>query len=125
MEHPHFVVAFDIGRESYRAWPSGAFGLLFLAIGVIWWSIAWRVRNAQGIRRGRICTAFAACWVIAAFGSSYRAHWALRRDLLRGHYEIAEGRVEDFASGKKGESFRVGDHRYSYSENDVTSASTP
>ncbi|HEX3069005.1 MAG TPA: hypothetical protein VHX14_10555 [Thermoanaerobaculia bacterium] len=115
----HYYTAFDVTASGYRNWWFPAFGLIFVAIGLLW-SLVTR-RGSQKVRTGGVIyLGFAVLWVGPTFITTYRDYRQLSRALSTKSYEVVEGQVTDFISLPKVERFRVGSHTYEYSDFTVT-----
>ena len=123
-----YVTVFDASALPLRNWSTPAFGLIFVAIGLV-----LVVRPTILPFRGRLVRRpvfrwfyliFASLWTLVALLTtsldSYRACGALKS----GDYEVVEGRVENFTpmpwEGHADESFDVNGVRFSYSDYEIT-----
>lgn len=124
-----YEVVFDLAEEGYRQWPLGAFGVLFIAVGVALLVIGPRLaRGWMSARFYRVFSlyflGFAVVWTAAAFGATYREYRRLSAALETGQFEVVEGPVREFVpmplAGHAMESFVVDGRRFEYSDYVVT-----
>ena len=121
-----YVTVFDAAAEPLRNWWFPAFGLIFVAMGILLVfkpeTLNTRVVQRAGFRWFMLI--FPVGWTMAsglAIGlDSYKAGRALRT----GNYKIVEGRVENFApmpwAGHAEETFDVNGVHFAYSDYVVT-----
>lgn len=125
-----FVKVFDVLDSGFRTWTFSAFGLVFVALGVLLF-VGPRLIKATGIpllapqptwqRYFRhVFLGFAILWTLITFGSTYsehRRHQVLARS---NSCRIVEGPVENFVpmpyGGHANESFAVANVRFEYSD---------
>jgi|1186.fasta_scaffold20337_3 hypothetical protein len=121
-----YVTVFDAAAEPLRNWWFPAYGLIFVAMGLL---LAFKPEalNARVVQRAGFrwfVLIFAVGWTLAcglAIGlDSYKASRALRT----GDYKVVEGRVENFApmpwAGHGDETFDVNGVHFAYSDYTVT-----
>jgi len=124
-----YVTVFDIAQKPFEWWGS-AFGLVFIAIGVVLIRFGPQIdRFASGAPArivGWFFVIFASGWTLLAFGSTYTKYLEYRHAYQDGQYSIVEGLVEDFRpmpyEGHKEECFRVGQKQFCYSDYEVSPA---
>jgi hypothetical protein len=124
----NFQLVFDADQAGYRQWWFPAFGLIFVAVGLV--MLAYRRMNPSSgrTRWSRVFpylfTGFAVFWVSLTFVGTFSDYWKLRQALRSGQFEVVEGKVVDFvpmpASGHAMERFTVNGHRYEYSDYEVS-----
>ena len=118
----HYVVVFDAAEAGYRQWWFPAFGLIFVALGLLCVFATRRSSVSRARLSARLFTGFAMLWVTTTAVSTLTDYYSLRNALRDGNYVVVEGPVTDFTSAPKLESFHVGDHIYQYSDSNVTAA---
>ncbi len=126
-----YVTAFSVTDHPFRNWWFPAFGLIFVAIGLLW---VLRPEVFASISRHRFQRSRFLRWYFLLFGSvwtiavaiitgvgSYQAIHALRS----GSYQTVAGRVSKFIpmpyQGHADESFEVNGVRFSYSDYTIIS----
>jgi hypothetical protein len=128
-----FKTIFDASEQGYTTGWFAAYGLIFVAAGVL---LVWRPAFVQpllpaGLRSGErpifvwLFLLFASLWTAGSFLVTYSRHQAAVSDLRAGRYSVVEGPVTDFVpmpfTGHALESFTVNGRRFSYSDFVVTS----
>jgi hypothetical protein len=121
-----YIAIFDAAAEPLRNWWFPAFGLIFVAMGILLVfkpeALSTRVVQRAGFRW--FVLIFAVGWTVVsglAIGlDSYKASSALRT----GNYKVVEGRVENFKpmpwAGHGDETFDVNGVHFAYSDYVVT-----
>ncbi len=123
-----YTTVFDLAEVGYRQWPFAAFGLLFVAVGVL--LVRYRrqlpARGPGWFRSAFsfVFLGFSILWTTIAFASSYGQFRLLESALREGHVAVVEGPVENFIpmpyTGHVMESFTVGGVQFAYSDYVVT-----
>jgi len=124
-----YVTVFDITQKPFEWWWS-AFGLMFVAIGLVLIRFGPQIdRFASGAPArivGWFFVIFASGWTLLAFGGTYIKYLEYRRAYQNGQYSIVRGLVEDFRpmpyEGHKDECFRVSQKQFCYSDYEVSPA---
>jgi hypothetical protein len=134
MAADHFVKVFDVLDSGYRDWTFPAFGLIFVAIGVVIFSFP-KIVKALGIpyldsgsRRQTVFRffflGFALFWTTVAFFMTYPAHLRHQALARENTCRVVEGPVENFVpmpvAGHADESFSVAGVPFRYSDFVVT-----
>ncbi len=129
-----FVKVFDVLDSGYRDWGFPAFGLIFVAIGIVTFVFP-KIIRAIGIPyldgRSRFKTfyrygilGFALVWTAIAFIGTYSAHLRHKALAQENRCRVAEGPVEQFIpmpdGGHGEESFSVDGVKFRYSDFIVT-----
>ena len=116
-----YKLVFDAVDAGYRNWTFPAFGLIFVAFGVL--LVASRKSALLSKKPAWFPYAllgFAVFWVVIAFTATYRDYERVKS----AHPEVVEGVVTDFVpmpyTGHAMESFCVKDRCFSYSDYVVT-----
>ena len=124
MTVPYHTV-FDITVIGYKDWTFPAFGLIFVAVGILVW--LYGPTHLPGwtrwppFARNTFCvcfTGFAILWVLTSFLSTYTDYKDLRREFEEGRFKVVEGVVSNFepeTSGHKFERFCVQGTCFEYS----------
>lgn len=125
-----YRTVFDIATAGYKSWSFPAFGLIFVAIGVL---LVVNRRNLPGTwsRRPRSSSAFAffflgfaVLWTVVSFTSTYGEYTSLSRAEKAREGKVVEGKVTNFkpmpATGHAMEKFCVSDTCFEYSDYIVT-----
>ena len=121
-----YRTVFDIATAGYKSWDFPAFGLIFVAVGVVlvagrkslpgWWASRPRASNAFTF----YFLGFAVVWTLVAFASTYTQYSSLSRARAASDVHIVEGVVSRFtpmpASGHAMEKFCVSDACFEYSD---------
>jgi hypothetical protein len=120
-----YELVFDIAQIRPSWWePLSAIAFVLLGIMMIRYRhvLPWGGGVATPFRRAfpyLFCGLAILIAVVGTMGSYFRDR-SLREALGSGRAQVAEGRVTDFTPmsdfGNKTESFRVGDHRFAYSD---------
>ena len=125
-----YVVVFDIADAGYKSIGSPAFGLIFVAIGII--LVMWRTPFRRWNERGTVARlilpfgflTFAILLTVAAFVSTYADYRAASSARQDNSAQVVEGVVTDFkpmpAAGHAMESFCVSAVCFRYSDYVVT-----
>lgn len=122
----NYKVIFDIAEVGYKSWSFPAFGLIFVAIGLLlvifrklipgWWGNHPRARNAFSY----FFLGFAVIWTLASFLGTYNEYSTLRSAQKTGSFNVVEGKVTNFKpmpyGGHSMERFCVKDHCFEYSD---------
>src|SRR5262245_44367327 len=134
MGSDHFVKVFDVVDAGYRTWTFPAFGLIFVAVGLIIFFFP-KIINALGIpnlnfrsgfqaffRYGFL--GFALLWTGVAFFGTYSDHLHQTALVQQNRCRIVEGPVDQFvpmpAAGHAQESFSVSGVPFRYSDFNMT-----
>jgi hypothetical protein len=132
----HFVKVFDLSESGFKDWEFSAFGLIFIAVGLVvflfpyvvkWFGIAYldfQSTRQKLFRYGFL--GFALFWTATSFASTY-FQYQRHADLVRTNTcRAVEGPVDDFkpmpAEGHADETFSVAGVSFSYSDYSVTDA---
>jgi hypothetical protein len=127
MDTDHFVKVFDILDSGFRDWTFSAFGLIFVAIGIVILAFP-RFLKAVGIpylnlqsRFSRyFVLGFAILWTIVSFSLTYSGYLHHRSLVRENLCRVVEGPVEHFVpmpyGGHAQETFYVSGMRFSYSD---------
>ncbi|MBV9459054.1 MAG: hypothetical protein JO141_16245, partial [Bradyrhizobium sp.] len=134
MNPDHFVKVFDVVDAGFRDWTFPAFGLIFVAIGVVIAAFPAILRAMNipsldfqtGFRRifryGFL--AFAILWAILAFWTTFPQHLRHKALAEKNQCRVVEGPVENFVpmpfGGHAVESFSVAGVSFKYSDFIVT-----
>lgn len=126
----NYRVVFDIASAGYKSWFFPAFGLLFIAVGIV---LVLARKNLPGrwAKRPRLSAVFsffflgfAVLWTLASFGATYSDYSALKEAERSGNVQRVEGRVSNFQpmppSGHAMEHFCVNADCFSYSDYVIT-----
>ena len=125
-----YQVVFDITSAGYKSWPFPAFGLIFIAAGVVlvlnrkalpgWWRGSPRASNAFAF----FFLGFSILWTAIAFGATYSNYRSLVSAIETGSVKVAEGIVTNFkpmpVTGHAMEHFCVQGACFEYSDFVVT-----
>ena len=126
-----FKTVFDATNEGY-AWWFPAFGLIFVAVGVLLVFAPGLMHRAYASWRGTyrpiyswIFFVFALLWTVGTFLVTYLQYHTAMSCLNGGNCPVVEGTVTNFIpmpyTGHSNESFTVNGRRFSYSDyDDVT-----
>lgn len=119
----HYKVVFDI-TQTIPEWRFPAFGLIFVAIGIL--LVLLRRMGVKKIGKlfPRIYIGFALLWTTYAAWSVFTDYYTARSAFELGKNEVVEGKIENFhpmpATGHVDESFTVGGKKFSYSDYGIT-----
>lgn len=125
-----YVAVFDISNAGYKSVSFPVFGLIFVALGIIF--VLSRTRIPQWNQRGRVMRrifpfaflGFAILWTLVTFVSTYRDYRAASSARHDDTAQVVEGVVTDFrpmpATGHAMESFCVSGVCFYYSDYVVT-----
>ena len=130
-----YTTVFEVTQKPYEWW-SPAFGLIFIAIGIIFIRFGpqldrWNNSRASAFALkpkylGWFFVIFASFWTSVAFGGTYSSYRECREAYRTGQYSVVEGVVEDFHpmpyTGHQDECFRVQKERFCYSDYSVSPA---
>ena len=126
----HYQTVFDIATAGYKSWTFPAFGLIFIAIGVV--LVAHRKNlSGMGSKRPRAGNAFAffflgfaVLWTATSFLSTYGEYSSLSKAGITDGRKVVEGTVTDFkpmpVTGHAMEKFCVSGACFAYSDYVVT-----
>src|SRR6476469_9649713 len=96
-----FTVVFDTASAGYKALPFAAFGLLFVAIGVLMFVFpnALPFRGPKTLEKPflYLFLGFAVLWTTLAFASTYRQYRFASDAVAQHHTKVAQGLVHDFS----------------------------
>ncbi|MBA3834001.1 MAG: hypothetical protein H0X34_19350 [Chthoniobacterales bacterium] len=124
-----YTTVFDVTQSGYRQWWFAAFGLIFVAVG---FALPYLIRIGLLRKPPRwmevwfrpFFLGFAILWTVVSFAGTASDYFGLAADLRRNRCEVVEGVVEQFDpmpyTGHRDESFVVADHRFHYSDYEVT-----
>ncbi len=120
-----YKLIFDVTREGFRDWWFPAFGLLFVALGVVGVIVerrfASRPRRWPGALGVWAFLGFSVLWTFLSGFFSYREYATLVSAVEQGTVQYVEGPVQNFApmpaNGHGVERFEVGGKRFEYSHN--------
>jgi hypothetical protein len=126
-----YVTAFSVSDHPFRNWWFPAFGLIFVAIGVVW---VLRPDLFVPFSRHRFQRSRFVRWYFLLFGCAWTMIVATttgvsscrdNRALRLGDYQTVEGKVSNFMpapfEGHRDESFDVNGVRFAYSDYVITS----
>lgn len=126
----NYRVVFDIASAGYKSWTFPAFGLMFIAVGIVLVLArknlpgAWARRPWSSAAFSFFFLGFAVLWTLISFVSTYRDYSSLVEAEHSGHVQVAEGRVSNFhpmpVTGHAMERFCVGANCFSYSDYVIT-----
>lgn len=129
MQPDHFVKIFDIVDSGFREWTFSAFGLLFVAAGIVGVLNPSLIptRNqfldSRPILRKYFYYAILACsvvWTVSSFISTYSNHVRLKSIAMENRCRVVDGPVEQFEpmprSGHGSETFLVKGVPFKYSD---------
>ncbi|MFZ4536624.1 hypothetical protein [Propionivibrio sp.] len=125
-----YQTVFDITSAGYKSWSFPAFGLIFIAAGVVlflhrkalpgW----WRTRPRASSAFAYFFLGFAVLWTLVSFGSTYADYRCIATAVEEGSAKVVEGPVTDFkpmpVSGHTMERFCVQQTCFEYSDFVVT-----
>lgn len=125
-----YQTVFDISAAGYKSWSFPAFGLIFIAAGIVlvlnrkmlpgWWRGHPRASNAFAF----FFLGFAVLWIIVSFGATYRDYRGLTSAVENGTAKVVEGPVTNFkpmpVTGHAMERFCVKDDCFEYSDYVIT-----
>ena len=120
-----FDVVYDIREAGCRDGFLALYGLALMLLCGVWWARSRRVQATRPAAAGwpeppgwpRWGVVFFGVYTLVAFIATWAQYWNLRHDLTEGRAETLEGTVTAFQPAptyKETESFRVGDHEFSY-----------
>ncbi len=123
-----YRIVFDLTQSGYRSWWFPAFGLLFVAIGVVLIVLSHRgVIDRSSPWKAvspYLFFGFALLWSAGAFASTFGEYRRLRHAIETGQAQVVEGVVTNFVpmpyEGHASESFSVDGRRFAYSDYVVT-----
>jgi len=129
MSDSDFITVFNAADGGYRDWWFPAFGLIFVAVGILMPKLidAGVLPCKPGMRAWfpKLFLGFALFWTAIAFLGTFSGFLKGREALLSGQAEYVEGVVQDFVpmpyQGHATESFTVKGIRFAYSDYIVTS----
>ncbi|HEV2651448.1 MAG TPA: hypothetical protein VGU69_09345 [Rhizomicrobium sp.] len=136
MNSEHFTRVFDAGAAGFKDWGFAAFGLIFVAIGLIVFFFprliratgipfldfgSWRLKFFRYFFLG-----FALLWTAVSFAATFGSYWHHQSLLRENRCDVVEGPVTNFVpmplAGHAEESFSVAGVGFSYSDYIVTDA---
>ena len=134
MNPERFVKVFDVLDSGFRDWSFSAFGLIFVAIGVVivFFPAALRavgipyLASNSPLRRWPhyFVLVFGVLWTVVSFASTYSEHSRHKSLVLGGGCRVVEGPVENFVpmpyAGHAVESFSVARIPFKYSDYMIT-----
>jgi len=132
MNPDHFVKIFDIVESGFREWSFSAFGLLFVAAGIVGvlnpslMPTRNQFLDSRPILRKYfyyVILAFSVVWTVSAFVSTYSNHVRLKSIAMENRCRVVEGPVERLEpmprSGHGAETFSVKDVPFRLSDSNV------
>src|SRR6266702_1797729 len=134
MNPDRFVKIFDVVESGFRDWTFSAFGLIFVAIGIV---VAFfpSIIKATGIpfldtqskfqkALRFVFLSFAVLWTVITFSSTYSQHLRHKSLAQENRCSVVEGPVEHFVpmpyAGHADESFSVNGIAFRYSDFTIT-----
>ena len=128
MHSGQFLEVFDVAKSGYKDWTFPAFGLIFVAVGVLFFFSPFLgipfIRMKAGILFRVAFLAFAILWAGASFFSTYSKYLRHRRLADDNTCSSVEGPVQDFVpmpwTGHAMERFSVSGVRFAYSDYVIT-----
>jgi len=123
-----YTPVFDIADVGYRGLPGVAFGLVFVAIGALWFVFPdlYPRRGPKWIGDSfrQVFLGFSVLWTVIAFGGSYMEYRSASSAIAQNRANRVEGLVRDFQpmpyAGHVNEHFCVSDKCFDYSDYSVT-----
>jgi hypothetical protein len=136
MSNDNFVKVFDVLDSGFRTWTFPAFGLIFVAIGLVI-VLFPKIINALGIPNRNFIPklnavyrysvlGFAILWTVAVFYGTYSQYLRHKALVQQNGCRVVEGSVEHFVpmpyNGHALESFSVAGVSFKYSDFNITDA---
>jgi hypothetical protein len=125
MNAEQYCTVFDVTTAGFRNWQFSAFGLLFIAIGLLLPTLIKKgvfPNTPPWMQRWfpRLFLGFAIFWTVISFAASFTSYQRALYLMRSGRAQVVEGVVTDFApmpyTGHAMESFTVNGTRFEYSD---------
>jgi hypothetical protein len=119
---PDYTTVFDVAQSGYRQWPFAAFGLIFVALGLLmptFIRIGLLRKPPQWMQKWfrPFFLGFAILWTFVAFAGTFIQYRRAVDALRNGEAKVVEGRVAHYWQvPHKSESFDVQGVRFQYSD---------